>query len=158
VKHDQHNVQIGRLVGNLGSLEFALRLFLAEAAGQEVALPKSGEATVRLSYVTNWDSLGDLVRKYDQSLSADEGKAFRVDDEAVALRDAIAHGRVLSATPDPPLTLYRFGKPKDNMVPVEWCTVLDAAWLRGKVGFVHRQIMNVVECARARGYKSFPND
>ncbi len=159
MNHDQHNLQMGRLIGNLGSLEFVLRLFLSEASGQKAEIPKPGQATVPLSYLTGWDSLDALVGKYNARLSASEAKTFRVADEVATLRDALGHSRVLSPTPLPPLTLYRFGKPMPGgVVPVEWVAVLDEAWFNGRIQLIHSQVTKVVGCARARNYKAFPDD
>lgn len=158
MNHDDHNIWIGRLVGNLGSLEFVLRLFLAEGAGQKVVLPTPDDKQVPTTFVTNWDSLSDLIGKYNAKLTSIEARTFRVDHDASKVRDSLAHGRLMSATPEPPFTLFRFGKPDGDTVRVERVETVDAAWLRRNVDFTHGQILRVVRCAQARGYASFPTD
>jgi hypothetical protein len=56
--HD-HCIGVGRLWGNLQSLEVTLRLFLTQT-------------NPSVNYITNLDTFGALVKKYNGQLSKDE--------------------------------------------------------------------------------------
>ena len=156
---NQHALGIGRIVVNLQSLEVVLRLFLAEASGGKINnMPQAGEKIVPLGYLTNRDSLGTLVDKYNSCLSGEEAGQFGVDREVVAVRDSLAHGRLMSPTSEPLVTLWKFGKPDGTDVPVERVETLTTQWLGEKTGLVLAQILNVANCGRRRGYASFPRD
>jgi hypothetical protein len=155
MKHEDHNLRVGQLVTNLGSLETVLRLFLAEANGQQLSIPKQGDKSAPLSFLTSWDSLGQLVERFNDALSAEEQKC-RIDNDVVDLRDALAHGRLLSLTPEPPFTLYRFGKAANGQVPVESIETIDEQWLKHKIKQTYDEVQKVVECSLRRGHRSIP--
>jgi hypothetical protein len=60
---DEHLIGLGKLIGNLQSLEFCLRVFLTEAAGEKWDSPQPGDRSVFKNHVTNWDSLGESRKK-----------------------------------------------------------------------------------------------
>lgn len=70
---DAHALGVGKILGNLQSLEVALRVFLAaaeEAAGapqppaKALTSLEAGDVTAETA-LTNFDSLGVLISKYD---------------------------------------------------------------------------------------------
>lgn len=150
---DEHNLRVGRIVGNLQSLELVLRLFLSEDMAEEVRIPQPGDDTVPETRLTSYESLGDLVRAYNAKLMNVEEPKFAVDSTVVTLRDALAHGRVVSLRPSPPLTLYKLAKPKKGIVRIESVDVMTIAWLSAKITLSYGQITKVAECAKARGHK-----
>ena len=79
--------------------------------------------------LTNFDTLGQTLRKYNASVA----KGFRVDESVVDLRDALAHGRVLSAARSFPLRLFKFSKAIGHKVKVTHAETLDLAYLRAQV-------------------------
>ena len=157
MKINEHHLWLGRVVGNLQGLELVLRLFLCEALKESVDVPKAGTTAVKETHLTNWASLRMLVDEYNGQLTEAESR-HRVDDRVVGVRNALAHGRLLSRSPDPPVTLYRFGQPKDGTVPYVGETTLTEEWFRENAELVTAQISSVVACARARGHESFPED
>ncbi|MBI4216365.1 MAG: hypothetical protein HY687_03105 [Chloroflexi bacterium] len=117
---------LGRTIGNLHSLELLLRVFLHHMDKSRYGTPppevhldkiKVGDVVHEI-YFTNYDSLGDLVNKYNTVISQ-KAQALCVDGVVVKLRDALAHGRVLSRQPGPPFQLYKFQKPSNGQVVVE---------------------------------------
>jgi hypothetical protein len=77
-------------------------------------------AQVPENALTNWDTLGQLISKYNCVLSAAEVPLYSVDSSVVQVRDALAHGRLSAPIKAFPLTLWRFGKRDESrMVTVE---------------------------------------
>jgi hypothetical protein len=150
---DEHSKQIGKIVVNLQSLEIVLRLFLSAKAGENAQLPLPGDTTVPETWLTNYKSLGNLVGVYNAELTSIESPRFAVDETVVTVRDALAHGRIMSPTPSPPFTLFKFGKPKKGIVAIKSIDELTAAWLSAKITLTRDQIIKVTECAHARGHE-----
>ena len=124
---------LGKLVHNMQTLEFMLRgiLFTDEItkgiSKQLTNNPKfeKGEL-LPINALTNWDSLYELVQKYNQLPIS---KGFKIDETLVDIRDAIAHGRVFAYTPDGINQLVRFQKPKDNEVEVKSGVLMTEEWV-----------------------------
>jgi hypothetical protein len=150
---NEHNKYVGEIVRHLQSLELVLRLFLCEEMGEKAQLPQPGETTVLETWLTNYQSLGELVCAYNLKLTDIESPRYAVDKTIVTVRDALAHGRLLAQTPSPPLTLFKFGRPKKRIVPVESVDVLTEEWLRAKTALTYDQVTKVAECAKARGHQ-----
>jgi hypothetical protein len=153
MNEDDHLLGLGKIVGNLHTLEFVIRIFLGDAAGQKLEIPKPTTAKLPETFITNFMSLGELIEKYNGVLTLAE-KDYFVGGDAVKIRDAIAHGRQFSVTEGFPVTLYKFGKVQNGMVPVEFAEVLSDDWLKKKREFLLVQIKNVLACAKGRGYKT----
>jgi hypothetical protein len=158
MKDEEHYLGVGRLVSNLQSLEFLLRIFLCEANGEAFDLPKVSTASMPTNHLTNYNSLGQLIDKYNIALSPDEANAHSVDRGIVGVRDALAHGRLCSKDEGLfPLTLYKFGKPdKAGTVPIEHVTIITADWLKTGANLASSGMQKVHGCGKVRGYKSFP--
>jgi hypothetical protein len=73
----------------------------------------------------------------------------------VTIRDALAHGRLLTSTSaqEPPYHLWKFGRAKDGRVPIEFCEQLTLDWLTSKSSMIEKQKEKVVNCFKGRGYK-----
>jgi hypothetical protein len=152
---DDHLAGLGKLMGNLQSLELCLRIFLAEAAGENWHLPASQGTSVPENSLTNWDAFGTLISKYNKGLSAAELPLYSVDSSVVQARDALAHGRLCAPIEAFPLTLWRFGKPdKSGIVPVEQVAELSIKWFEKWRTLTREQMDRVSACAVARGHKS----
>jgi hypothetical protein len=146
-----HTHQVGCIVTNLQALETILRYFLLRLHGQQVQFPKVGDATAAKTYLTNFMSLGALVDEFNKALKPAESK-FKVDRQVVTIRDAIAHGRLL--TDDKlPYRLWKFGKKMNGRVIIEFCEELTSDWLKGKSEMIYREKEKVVSCFKARGYR-----
>jgi len=146
---------LGVLVANRLSLELALRAFLAyhnRAHEPQVDLSRcTVGATVPVNSFTNYDTLGELVDKFNEVMERRK-LPQRVDRCVVGLRDMIAHGRVASKQPGPPVTLWKFGKPSGGQVVVEACEVLDEQWLGNAVRTMFEQIELIGRASKALGY------
>jgi hypothetical protein len=152
---------IGTIITNLQSLEFALRLFLAESVGP--GQPKLNIHHLQLgdsvseSYLTDYDSLGTVIRKANRHLK-ELHRPERVDADLVRLRDALAHGRVFALNPDGPYMIRKFGKPVDGRVEVVYALDLTEDRLRLEVKRSGEEIHKVIGVARDLGVRCFPKD
>jgi hypothetical protein len=146
-----HTHWVGCIVTNLQALETVLRRFLLEVHAQQVQFPKVGEAESIETYLTNWLSLDALVRYFNNDLKEAE-KKFSVDETVIVMRDAFAHGRLLTDN-EFPARLWKFGLARDGRVPVEFCEELTVEWLKEKSNWIDRQRQKVVDCFKARGYE-----
>jgi len=153
---DNYQSALGRTIGNLHSLELLLRLFLHNVDARRYGSPppevgldkiKVGDV-VPENYFTNYDSLRDLVKKYNNLVTSQKAPGFCVDETVVKLRDALAHGRVLGQQPAPPLQLYKFGKPKSHQVTVEYVADLTETELAGYIRRLFEQLKKVGEACK----------
>jgi len=151
-EQDRFALLLGKIMNNLLSLEFVVRLFLHEVEQTRYGWPprtdvgtiKAGDV-VPESYLTNYESLGKLIDKYNAVVQCRGAPDLRVDRVVVVLRDALAHGRMLSDTPLSPPRLYKFGKPKERMVPVDVVQDLTEGTLSNWVKSVLGEVGKVVE-------------
>lgn len=154
---DNYQRALGKIIGNLHSVELILRLFLHNvdlkrygSPPPEVSLDNiQVDNFVQENYFVNYDSLGDLVKKYNDIVASRGMSELRVDESTIKLRDAFAHGRVLGSQPSPPLTLYKFGKPSgEHQVKVERITNLTEKELAGYIRRLFDQIKKVEEACK----------
>ena len=150
---------IGRLVTNLQSLEFALRLLLYELVGpKDLSLHLErlsvGE-TVPENPITNYDSFGDLIRKVNEQLEA-HAKSERIDPSLAHIRDSIAHGRVLAPRPNGPFALVKFSKPRAGFVKVTAAEQLNLPWLDTQIKRTYAELTKAVAAGRSLGLVCFP--
>ena len=157
-KMEEHSLNLGKLVGNLQSLEFALRAFLVNdeissggSFSQSVNLHDMDEGDIiPLNAFTDYDTLRELIRRYNSHpriLSAD----LTIDDTLADIRDSIAHGRVSGLTPSSPLKLLKFGRPKrnDDHVRVTFSALMTGEWFKVQISRVYDAIL-IVSKANAR--------
>ncbi|MFC1944909.1 hypothetical protein ACFLX5_05475 [Chloroflexota bacterium] len=151
---EKHTSNLGKLVGNLQSLEFALRAFLLN---DEISSggPFSQSADlfdvdeddiVPLNAFTDYDNLRGLIMRYNRHhkiLSAH----LEIDETLAGIRDAIAHGRVSGSSPLPPLKLLKFSKPDHNNdhVRVTFSALMTEEWFGKQIRRVHDAILRVSE-------------
>jgi len=130
---DNYARDLGKVIGNFHSLELTLRVFLHNvdwdkygSPPPEVSLAKSKAGDViPENYLTNWDSLRDLMKKYNDLVASCGSPELCGDETTVKLRDAFAHGRVLGVQAESPFRLYKFRKPtRQHRVTVERITNL----------------------------------
>jgi hypothetical protein len=152
LRPEEHLRLIGTIILNLQALELTLRLFLLKAHKQFVDWPKPTDTLVRENYVTNYLSLGPVIDDYNKALSDAEKKKFTIDKTVVSVRDAIAHGRLVTPTEGFPATLWKFEKPKDGKVPASNIT-LTKDWLTKTSDNIDAQRGKVLECFKGRGYE-----
>jgi hypothetical protein len=151
---DEVPLAIGKIIGNLHSLEFALRLFLYESVG-----PKDPSLNLeRLSVkdriaenpITNYDSLRSLMKKFNEYLES-LGKTDRLDVSLADLRDAIAHGRVATQHPTGYIRLLKFSKPNSGCVSVTTVVELTPEWLAAEIKRTYFEIKKVSSIGRSLG-------
>jgi hypothetical protein len=96
-----------------------------------------------------------LIGEYNRSLSKNE-EEFKVEESIIALRNALAHGRVFGLAPRPPFRL--FNQPildkTSNIQKFVFDEMLDKKFLDEKINLVSEQMQKVITCAKKRGYKS----
>lgn len=148
---ESYALALGKIVSNLHGLELLLRVFLHNADKKRYRSPPPEvdpdkikvAADVAENYFTNYDSLGDLIKRYNGLVAGLKAPELRIDETLVRLRDALAHGRVLGSKPEPPLRLYKFGKPTNNQVPVIDIIDLTDARLKKEISRVFGESMKV---------------
>jgi len=131
---------MGKILSNLQSLEFALRLFLhevqkANTASQTVSLDLQSLSVghwVPENPLTNYDTLGQLIEEVNVELQV-RGLQDRVDQSIVELRDALAHGRVSSMRPEGPFRILKFSKPSNGKVQVTVAVEMTPKWLAQQI-------------------------
>lgn len=129
---ESHALNIGKLIGNLQSLEMGARMVIVKLdqwASKQVQtqLPqvRAGD-TVELNAFTNGDDLSQTLNKYNKRIPPD----FRLDVlPIVRLRDALAHGRTFGFGSMKHLRLLKFSrKTKAGRVHVELAEDMSADW------------------------------
>jgi hypothetical protein len=138
---DAYALALGKLVGNLMSLETLLRSAIHAATG---AAPTRALDTfnvgdqVPADALTNYNALGQNIDAYNAFAPIPDW----IDKQAIVdVRDAIAHGRVMTTDPTVPLTLAKFSRPDGaGMVTVTTKLTLDAAWFSSQMTLVRDAI------------------
>ena len=152
---------LGALVADRLSLEFALRCFLAHQNRDheaEVDLFQCAPgARVPVNSLTNWDTLGELVDKFNKAME-ERNLSLRVDRGIVDIRDMIGHGRVAGKQPRPPFTLWKLERPCGGQVLVQACEVLDGEWLRNAGETMGKQIGVIVKACKELGYSDLMSE
>jgi hypothetical protein len=128
-----------------------LRYFLAKLNNEDIQSPKVGDTLVKLSYLTRFMSLVELIKTYNEALSAEE-KPFEVDSGMVHIRDAIAHGRLVT-TAELPFRLWKFGDHKGANVEIAFSEELTSDWLKKTSAAIEAEKQKVVDCFKARGFQ-----
>lgn len=127
-----HALNLGRLIGNLQSLEMGARMVIVKLDQRasdrvQVQLPqvKVGDM-VELNAYTNNDDLTQTLEKYNKRAALD----CRVEiGPIVNLRDALAHARVFGIGSMKPLRLLKFSrKAKGGKVLVELALDMTDEW------------------------------
>jgi hypothetical protein len=157
--------KLGHIVTNLQSLEFALRLFLDEIQGHPGGTKDRPTDFTELTvgewvpedYFTNYDTLKQLIRKANVELQT-HGLSECIDESLVELRDAIAHGRVLSLHPAGPFRILKFSKPVEGRTQVRISVEMTPEWLSQQTRRTHDEILKIVRLGRSLGLSCFPKD
>lgn len=139
-----HSGEVGKLIGNLQSLEFLARAAISEfdpttRSSQDLSALKPG-GTVKPDAFTSFDSLGETLSQYNSRVPAQ----YHVRPEPiVALRDALAHGRISGAKPTMPLRLLKFGRVKDGQIPVELSVDMTEGWFEDQMTLLRGAILSI---------------
>jgi hypothetical protein len=150
MKPEDHTQWVGAIVTNLQALETCLRYFLLRRNGQEPAFPKLGDQDAKKTYLTRYLSLGKIIKNYNHVLTKDEAK-YKVGQEALQIRDAFAHGRLLTY-PELPGRLWKFTGGKKGRVGIDFSEELTVDWLKSNAAIINQEKDKVIECFKARGY------
>ena len=152
---EDHVSNLGKLTGNLQSLETSLRMYLlkVEKAKRVDQSPgtlywnmKKGD-TVAVDAFTNYDQLKEIIEKFNLEV-ARCGHGTKVDkNEVVRIRDLLAHGRVSADAPDErQLKIIKFENPRGSQtVIVSECAELNDSWFKETNDFIRCQL----ECVNA---------
>lgn len=135
---DNHATRLGEIVGNLQALEMLLRMFLHKLPGAKpldvpygtdiYTLPVGHELPE--NELTNYDSLGMLVNKFNRAVAENGGKQL-ISNALVELRDALAHGRI-SANEAYEMSLLKFGKPRNGIVKILYNQIMTEEWFNNQ--------------------------
>jgi hypothetical protein len=159
-----HSKGIGNIVVNLQALELVARRIVSELEGTNGSPPPGARPlsevcagdSVPETALTNFDTLGEVLKKCNK-LFEKNGDPYRVDTALVRLRDAIAHGRVMAKdNPNAPNRLYKFSRPKEGMVKVEFAQELSEEWLQSMVERLFNETTGLMEAAKRMGLTCFP--
>lgn len=143
---EQHIDGLGRLVANLQSIEFMVRIVLSRLPGAVAyGIPKG---TNTYSYavgsdlpendVTNYDSLGQLIDRYNAHNDVKKEGAI-ISRDLVELRDILAHGRV-STVFRVPMDLIKFSRPNGGRVTVVCNVTMDEPWFEKNLALTRNSI------------------
>lgn len=151
---------IGKIVINLKSLEFSLRLILDRLQNLDGStnidlMDLTIGEWVSENYFTNYDTLNQLIKKVNSEL-ASRGLSERVDDSIVELRDAIAHGRVLALNPEGPYRMVKFSQSKDNKVQVVVSLDITKDWLSHQISRTNNEVQKTIKISQILGLDCFP--
>ncbi len=134
---------LGKVISNLHSLEIALRIFLDRLnpgssphlpAGKSYYQLQVGDSVPENAF-TNFDTLGDLVDKYNEAIRKKD-TTLLVDRSVIQLRDLMAHGRVSADAPDETRhAIIKFAKPKNGSVQVTDCALMTEQWFQDRIAF-----------------------
>lgn len=102
---------------------------------------KVGDTVPENAY-TSYDTLDQLIARFNR-LAAKRFPAKAIDVRIVAVRDALAHGRIWADSPGPPLRLLKFSKPKDGIAKVQFAEVMSIDWLNSQTARLSAELGKV---------------
>lgn len=142
---------IGRILGNLQSLELLMRIFLNRTHGDpgendiEVDLFDIEEGDrLHETPITNYDSLSQVIENYNNSVETVD-ESLKVDPSLIRIRDGLAHGRVIAQERDLPFHLFKFSQSKNRKVEVTHVIEIDEDWLNKQTNRLLREVEKVQE-------------
>ncbi|MFH0897006.1 MAG: hypothetical protein V1850_03020, partial [Candidatus Bathyarchaeota archaeon] len=145
----------GRLMGDILSLEFSLRMFLLKNAGNpQYSFPewdklpelKEGDS-ITLNAFTTDKYFSEVVERYNKD-SRIENRGLAINDSLVDLRNALAHGLIYGLNPSPPFRLLHFERHRDkarreDIVSVKLNSLLTIQWFNEQIVQVRLAMENV---------------
>jgi hypothetical protein len=148
-----HALRLGKLLGNLQSLEVVLRVYLLKAASRPPSsgAPKKPYWDLAVGDVvdddefTNFDTLGKLVAKYNADIQHKD-QTLVVDLGVVEVRDLLVHGRVAGSAEDTTtLKILKFHKPVSGKAVVSACALMSDSWFEVHTASCYKQIQRVAK-------------
>jgi hypothetical protein len=141
----EHALLLGKILGNLQTLEFSLRVSLHRKEpkpSRDLLALKVGDV-VDANYLTDYSSLIDLIEDYNNKI-ANNNPIFSINCGIVDLRDALAHGRIL-APESGFLQIVKFSKKdKNSKVEVVFAEQITPGWLKSQIKKVHDEILKII--------------
>ena len=135
----QRVIGLGKLTSSFHGLEFMLRAFLYKHQTPKAQRFPWGQdfyahpldAVVPLNAITNFSTLGELIKRYNLFIATAHQDALRIDARVVAVRNALAHGRVSAPGESETVELITFSRPsknEPNRVRVSFRAQLTSEW------------------------------
>lgn len=144
MNHDEYALALGKLWGNINSLEFLLRAILQnrQKLGHKYNLGKLKVGDlVPVDWVTRYAYFSDLVKGFNDIATPQH----RIPLSLIETRNALAHGSMSSTKMSFPLRLVKFGREDKQanlgQIPVEIAVKMTAVWLKRKRKVFHAAMM-----------------
>jgi hypothetical protein len=153
---ENHAIHLGKLVGNIQSLESLLRFVLVTTENKRAQGSKrppsywnmSAGDVVAEDASTNFDTLGQLIGKFNAIVGAHDA-ALCIDLAVVGLRDLLAHGRIAADAKDERrIAILKFSKPIDGKVNVEASALMSETWFDAQQALMRVQLGRVETALR----------
>ncbi|MEO8500911.1 MAG: hypothetical protein ABI565_08340 [Vicinamibacteria bacterium] len=141
----EYSEVVGKILANLQSLEFSIRLYLHNTQDPDSALFKGDFSALRVgdevpeNSLTDYSSMGPLIDRYNGCVPAD----LAVDRTLVDLRDALAHSRMFLPSVTSPPVLIKFQKPVAGKTSVSFVQTSSSEWLAACISRVHLEMLKV---------------
>jgi hypothetical protein len=145
---------LGRLLTNMLSLEFLLRLYLfkKETKTQDTTFNLNSlkqDDIVPKNYFTDTCTLRPLIDRYNTYCKENFGELC-IDPNLADIRNALTHGRVLSSDPTFSKTqLFNFVSEKEGQIRVSFAALMTKDWFAKQIRLffdaasnVHKRIKN----------------
>lgn len=147
----EHTQGVGAIITNLAALETVLRYFMSRVRNEKPDFPKAGDRRAKKSYLTRSIALQNLIQNYNGVLKTTESGYLIDKKDIVRIRNAFAHGRILTTT-EIPARLWNFIGSKKGYMEIEFDEELNAAWLKATWVRIDKERQKVVDCFKERGY------
>jgi hypothetical protein len=154
---DQYPCELGKLLANYHTLEYLLRIFLYDRESTP-PLPDpsrwySHQVGDRLpvNALTGYEQLRVLIGRFNAYVEP-KSPELSIDVAIVALRDALAHGRVSMPRDAGEMTLLKFGPERDGEVEVVFVERLTTEWMAKQRETIGRETWKVVEANRVYSF------
>lgn len=150
---ETHAPLLGKLTGNLLSIEFLARLMIAmQEVGGDIKKTRplvtqiqEGE-WVELTPLSNKEDLRWVLDRYNKCVKHERRELTVDTNKIVFLRDALAHGRQFGIQSTPHLVLIKFNrKSKDRKVQVDLRVDMTKEWLNEQVAMLIEAISKVTK-------------
>lgn len=148
-EYNLHALGFGKLMGNILSLEFLLRMVLINTDNDpQKQFPEwdrlyeleKGE-TITLNSFTSDKYFSDVVKNYNSNIRIKE-EGLTIDDALIDIRNALAHGLISGADPSPPFNLLHFTK-RGGEIKVNLNALMTIDWFNEQIRQVRAAMENV---------------
>ena len=144
----EHEVSLGRLLTNMLSLEILLRLYLfykeptPDSHKFQLDSLREGDI-VSENYFTNTCGLRNLIEKYNTYCKTNFSE-LKIDPDLADIRNALAHGRVLSLDPNfSKIQLFNFVSEKEDQIRLAFATLMTKDWFQKQIKLFFNAMVNV---------------